>query len=254
VPDQEITPTGHARAALTTEAVATRAPAVVVRPATPSDLHRTAELQIAGLGNGLFPRLGHRFVRRWHGTYIGSPHGLLLVATEGRGDGAVLGYLVGSSDQVAHVADTLREHRLGLGVAGAGALLLRPRVLAVFLRTRLKPYARRLTRAALRRPAAAPASPTGPVPGSRIAVVTGIVVDASARGRGVGRLLLDGFVSRCAAAGASGVELVTSAGEAGASGFYRAAGWKSCGEHITRDGVLVEKFCLDLTAGGAGRP
>lgn len=48
---------------------------LVLRYATIADLGATAQLHVEQLPAGFFPGLGPRFMRRWHRTYLDSPHG-----------------------------------------------------------------------------------------------------------------------------------------------------------------------------------
>lgn len=220
---------------------------LVVCPATAADLPAMARLQIASLPHGLFPRLGPGFVRRWHATYLDSPYGVALVVRSP--SEPVVGFLIGSTDQVAHMDHVLQVHRRGLAVRGSVALLGRPGTAAQFLRTRARRYARRLLTS---RPPARPeetgpgeASPEAPV---RTAVVTAVAVHRSARGTGAGGLLVHAFLSAAGAANASCARLVTKAGPTGASHFYERLGWSVTGTHADRDGDLVRAFCYDLVA------
>lgn len=217
---------------------------MVVCPATAADLPAMARLQLASLPHGLFPRLGPGFVRRWHATYLDSPYGVALVF---RSPGEpVVGYLLGSTDQVAHMDHVLQVHRRGLAVRGGVALLARPGTAAQFLRTRAWRYARRLLSP---RPPARPQTEPGeggPEAPVRTAVVTAVAVNPSSRGTGAGGALVQAFLVAAAAADASCARLVTKAGPTGASHFYQRLGWSVTGTHADRDGDLVRAFCYDL--------
>jgi GNAT superfamily N-acetyltransferase len=180
-------------------------------------------------------------------------------------DGAPVGFLVGSVDQRRHVAWTLEHERVALALRGGAGLLAHPGVLAVFLRTRLVRYARRLLpRAGASR--VAPGGGAGPVP-APVAVVAAVVVDPAARGSGAGRLLVEAFLAAAAQAGTERAELVTLAGDGGASAFYARLGWEALEEHLNRDGALVRRFATGTAprarredprggpaAGGTGAP
>ncbi|NKX49295.1 GNAT family N-acetyltransferase [Arthrobacter deserti] len=230
---------------------------VAVRPATAADLARTASWQAAFLPYGLFPKLGGRFVRRWHATFLDSPFGVALVAgQEGPGGRVPVGFLVGSTDQEAHVDEVIRRHRASLAAAGLAALLLRPRLCAHFLRTRGKAYFRRLLThpdAAARR--GSPGDATR-VPGAAglagTAVVTAVAVVPEARSCGAGRDLLGFFLAQSQAAGAGRAELAVMAGPGSAEAFYDRLGWVPVDEHLSRDGsrVLTYRYTLEAAAAG----
>lgn len=236
----------------------TRSPAtapdlrIVVRDAEFADVAATARLHVRNLPLGLFPRLGERFVARWHRAFVESPNAVALVAVDPVG--RVTGFLVGALDQPAFRQELLTRHRTGLVIRGAAALAVRPRVLALFLRTRLRPYLRRLGPS--RRPAAtAPIGPTVSAPSGagpvRVADLSAVAVDPTLRRSGTGRRLTEEFLARCAAAGAGRVELVTAADSASSCAFYTRTGWTAQRRSRTRDGHELQPFvqCIDRAKG-----
>ncbi|SDR05083.1 Acetyltransferase (GNAT) family protein [Arthrobacter crystallopoietes] len=230
-------------------------PRVVIRPATGDDLALTASLQCAFLPHGLFPRLGEKFVRRWHATYLNAPHGTALMAELVAPDGnrQPVGFLVGATDQVRHVDDVLGRHRIRLGTAGAGALALRPRLAAHFLRTRAGAYLRRLLKrppqrvpaGAVRPSAAASGAPAQP----RTAVITAVAVIPEARGSGAGKELVTHFLTQARAKGAVRAELAVIAGTGSAEGFYARLGWSVVEEHLSKDGSLTRTYRYEFGTG-----
>lgn len=214
-------------------------PGYAIRDALVSDVSTTSELHVHELKVGLFPQLGRRFVARWHRTYHQSPHAVALSAVRiyPHGREHVVGFLIGATDRDAFLRELVTRHRTALVVCGALALLVRPRVLGRFLRTRLRPYLRRLRTAARH----------GAVDGSttereRTADLAAIVIAPSLRRSGVGRALVQEFLRRCAAAGAGTVELVTVSGPSGAAGFYSRTGWTLAETCVNRDGMQVQRF------------
>lgn len=213
-------------------------PNVAVVPAEAQHLQRTAELHVAELYHGLFPQLGVEFVRRWHRVHCYSPYGVVFVAVR---SGAVIGFLLGTTDHRRHVAWTIQNHRRELLLAAARAMIARPGVMIGFLRTRALRYTQRLLRRSRRSAAVSRgAGPDGPV-----AVLEAIVVVPSAQGAGAGRVLVETFLTFAARAGVRRVDLVTKAGPSGAAGFYRRSGWQPAGEHVDRDGELALTFRID---------
>lgn len=206
-------------------------------PAREQDLGRTAELHVTELHHGLFPRLGQGFVCRWHRVHHYSAYGVVLVALRA---GEVVGFLLGTTDQRRHVSWTIRHHRRELVVAATRAMFARPGVMVAFVRTRAVRYAARLTGAGRSARPAATTGPDGPV-----AVLEAVVVAPAAQGTGVGRALVDRFLSIVARAGVRRVDLVTKAGPSGAAGFYARSGWQQVGAHEDRDGDLVLTFRID---------
>lgn len=231
-----------------TRASSRRDALVLVRPATAADLGSTAGWHCRHLPHGLFPLLGPGFVRRWHATFLGSAHGVALVAEVAGATGPrPVGFLVGSTDQVRHVEAVIRRHRLGLGLSGLAALACRPLTCAHFLRTRSVAYVRRLSRTLGPRRghlgATVAAGADGP---PKVAVVAAVVVDPAARGAGAGEALVRAFTRLAAAAGAPEAQLATMVGPAGAGPFYARLGWEPVEEHRTRDDAVVCVYRLAL--------
>jgi ribosomal protein S18 acetylase RimI-like enzyme len=227
-----------------------------IRAATVADLPVTADLHARLLPHGLFPLLGAAFMRRWHATFLaGAPvgaasgrdkpttYGVVLVAE--KPDGEIVGFLVGTTDQAGYVSSVLEHHRRALTLAGARAMLVRPHVALHFLRTRSGRYARRLLRTGAARHRHGDDGRHGGTH-ARVAVVTAVAVTDAARGTGVGARLVADFLTAARAAGAPAAELVTKAGDEGASAFYARLGWTEADVHRDRDGDLVRRFRTDL--------
>lgn len=196
-----------------------------------------ASFHVATLPHGLFPRMGRRFVARWHRAHMASPHGVGYVAVR---DGVPVGFALGSTDRAAHVAWILGHRRTSLLRGAVPALALRPRLSASFLRTRAGAYARRL----LRPTAAPPGSDRGPAVGP-VAVLEAVAVLPDVRTQGIGSRLVDLVLGDAARVGATRVELVTKEGGSGAAGFYVRGAWEEVGRHQDRDGDVVLRFRID---------
>jgi GNAT superfamily N-acetyltransferase len=218
-------------------------PGYAIRDALVSDLPATSRLHVHELTVGLFPRLGHRFVARWHRTYQQSPHAVALSAVRiyPHGREHVVGFLIGATDRDAFLQELATRHRNALLSHGALSLLLRPRVLGRFLRTRLRPYLRRL-RSAAHGPDAVGAGPATQRDRPGTADLAAIMIAPSLRRTGVGTALVHEFLRRCADAGAGTAELLTMSRPSGASGFYSRIGWTLTETCVNRDGVQVQRF------------
>ena len=72
---------------------------VTIEATAVTDLQRTSELHRQRLSAGIFPRMGLRFLVRYHETFVVSPQGVALVA---RHDGELAGFLLGTVDNAAH--------------------------------------------------------------------------------------------------------------------------------------------------------
>ena len=218
----------------------------VVQPMSDNDTEQTAHLHITHLPAGFFPQLGHRFVRRWHQTFIDCPTGVALVIRDA--DGRVAAFLLGTIDQHAYVRHVLNHDRLALASRGIVGLVAHPIVAKRFFRTRARPYARRLARQTLptfRSRTTASQRSVGsrrrvPVSGP-IGVVHAVVTDPAARRAGYGRMLLSQFESELAAAGTPLGQLVTRV-DGNAAEFYGRLGWRETARLVNRDGQKIIQF------------
>ena len=212
----------------------------VVRPAGYADLATTSGMHVEFLPIGLFPSLGAGFVRRWHRTYLESRHGVGYVVTDPTTpDDEVVGFLLGTTDQAAHMAALFANRRAlaSLAAAGAGALGRRPR-LARQLPSRVVPWARQIAQ----RRSGQPTPPDGPADNPQVAVMIALAVRPQWRGSGIGAELVRRFVEDARRAGATEAELVTPVGPAGATGFYERLGWELGPCWHTRDGDELRAY------------
>lgn len=207
---------------------------LAVRPATHRDLRAMSRAHVDLLPVGLFPSLGPRFVRRWQRTFLDSRHGVGYVAVDpsAPGDGFV-GFLLGTTDQTAHMAALLTNRRAvaSLAVAAVGALVRRPRVATRLLRSRVGPWTRRFRSRKPRGDA-----PDRPTSAPQVAVMIALAVRPEWRGTGIGSRLVTHFVEHARLAGATTAELVTPAGPTGAPTFYERLGWEAGPRPTNRDG------------------
>lgn len=214
---------------------------LVLRGATIADLDATAQLHVEQLPAGFFPDLGPRFMRRWHRTFIDSPHGVALVAVcrcDARGH--VCAFLFGSIDESAHMRAVLADRRclLALAATAAVSLLRHPPLAVRFVRTRARPWTRRLL-GTLTAQAAAPRAGADSAP---VAVLAAIAVHPSLRGSGVGARLVELFLTHAYEGGSATAELFASASSHGAGAFYERLGWSPGREHRTRDGEMARSY------------
>lgn len=220
----------------------------IVRDARRADTAVTARLHARWLTRGFFPRLGPRFLRTYHASFVRGPAAVALVATV---DQTPAGFLVGTLDNERHYRWVTRHHAFRLALAGLLGLVRDPALLAWFLRTRARRYARSLWRRLRGRPARSPGDDPTHRPGDAtgpIAVLTHVAVEADARGSGVGRALVERFVDRARTSGACEVRLISPL-TTQAPAFYRALGWIPVGRRPASDGTLVEEFRLPLSGG-----
>ncbi|MFI6763103.1 GNAT family N-acetyltransferase [Micromonospora sp. NPDC050417] len=223
---------------------------LVLRPMTDEDLPATSRAHVGLLPFGVFPSLGARFVRRWQRTFLDSGHGVgYVVIDPAAAPDEVVGFLLGTSDQVAHATALTADRRTMASLAGAGcvALFARPRVAARLLRSRFRPWARRL----LHRQAeqAEPESFASP----QVAVVTALAVHPGWRKSGIGERLVAHFIDHVRTVGATWAELQTSVGPLGAAGFYERLGWRAGSQRLTPDGDILRTYYWNLHGQAEGR-
>ncbi len=70
--------------------------------------------------------------------------------------------------------------------------------------------------------------------GAQIARITTLVVDGQARGRGVGRLLVEAGAAAAQAAGCDAIELTTALRRSDAQAFYRSLGFEASSYRMSR--------------------
>ncbi len=221
------------------------------------DTPTTARLHRRLLPNGLFPRLGPRFLEPWHGTFLDTPAATGLAVVH---QGEVVAFVLATLDQRLYLRHTLRRHRWSLMWRGALGMLARPHVLVQFLRTRVRAYARHLlpTKRGTERTGEGGRTATTPAPDRlehrvRVAVVHAVVTSEQARGRGCARALLDTVTEAALRARADHVALVTDIADpatggpaTGAAAMYERLGWRREAVRRHRDGRWVAEYRLDL--------
>lgn len=223
-------------------------PGYLLRRMRPADTATTARLHRRLLPNGLFPRLGPRFLRRWHATFLDTPAATGLAVVH---RGEVVAFVLATLDQRLYLHHTLRRHRWPLMWRGALGMLARPHVLVRFLRTRVGAYARHLLPG--RRPNGATAPPAGQERRVRVAVVHAVVTSEQARGKGCARALLDTVTEAATRARADHVALVTDVADpsdgapaTGAAAMYETLGWQREEVRRHRDGRWIAEYRLPL--------
>jgi len=221
---------------------------VRVAAVVPGQLAAAAELHEQLAAIQFVARAGRRFLRRYYLAWSRTAAGMALAATDEAGE--LRGVLLGAIDPAAHYQEMLRRD----GVALAARLIARgatsPRFGRELIATRLRRYARGIARTVIarRRRAVAAAPATGRA--GAIGEIAVLLVDAHARGSGVGRALLGAATERARRAGLSALTLVTPP-DLAAGGFYEHLGWRA-GEAISsRSGerfIVYRLWLADATA------
>lgn len=190
------------------------------------------------LPHGLFGQLGDQSFTAYYRTFIDSPFATALGAETDTGN---VGMLIGSLDTRRHYDWVLRRRGLPLLLRGAFGLLMNPRQLIRFLRTRTACYARALWRRVRSMPNPQVRTPTAPT-----AVLTHMAVAQHHRHHGAGAALVEAFVEHARQHGASAAHLVTLGTDNRAGTFYERLGWRL--EHTRHDwdGRPLRAYRYDL--------
>jgi ribosomal protein S18 acetylase RimI-like enzyme len=171
---------------------------VTVRPASPGDVARVAELHVARIDEGFLASLGPRFLRRLYRRVTRSADAFLLVAVEGD---EIVGFIAGASDLRRFYRSFLARDAIVAGFVAAPRLLRSaPRALET-----------------LRYPAEA-----GELPSAEI---LSVAVDEGSTGQGVGRALVAEGVAELRRRGVLAAKVVAGADNAAALRLYEGAGF-----------------------------
>lgn len=203
-----------------------------VRAMRHADCPVTSRLHAQSLPDSFFARLGERFLRAYHQSFVDSPHAVALVILSGK---EIDGFLLAALTPGAHGAHVLRQWGVKLAALGAKSLLARPRLLVVFVRTRAARYVRGLWR---RRSVV----DSAPATDARTWVVLShIAVDGARRRSGAGAALVAALHVRALEVRSAGVVLLT-ADDGPGPDFYRRLGYADEGQVVGADGQLWLRF------------
>lgn len=171
---------------------------MTIRPASPDDLPRIAELHVTRIDQGFLSRLGPRFLRLLYRRARLSPHAFVLVAVQ---DEHTEGFVAGCCDLRRFYRSFLLRDGWRAGLV-AGPRLLRS--------------LRRVVET-LRYPAA-----TGELPKAEVLAVA---VDASRTGQGVGRRLIEAAMAEFRARGVHEAKVVAGTDNGAALRMYESCGF-----------------------------
>lgn len=199
-------------------------PASAVRPLAHEDLEWTVQLHRTGLRPSFFSRLGPGYMRAYHGSFVTSPHAFGLVAVL---DGQPAGFVLVTTNAPAHYRSVIRRSGPRLVARATAALVVRPRLLAHFVSTRARRYARGVRRFGREAPKVAVARLQHPT-----SEIVHIVVADHARGAGIGTFLMAHVELTVQGLGSHDIEAKT----ADAAAFYEANGWERAGTVVDLEG------------------
>lgn len=181
-------------------------------------------IHLQGFPSFFLSFLGPRFLREFYRSFLVDPVGVGFVASNSAGQ--VIGAVVGSVDPRGYFTRLLLRRWWAFCLASVGAIARRPSCVP------------RLFRAVCYRGEA----PSGPVR----ALLSSIVVSPLAQGRGVGKMLINGWVEEVRRRGACGCYLTTDAeGNNAVNSFYQKIGWRLESSYVTREGRKMNRYVLD---------
>ena len=185
-----------------------------VRAMIPADLEAVCTVHLDAFKGSMNTRLGRAYVRSFLRWFVEAPEAAAFVATYG---GAIAGYAVGAPDGYQRDLNRTVVVSALAGMLAHPWVLVDPRVLRTsFARVRslvgLKPAGSTLT------------LPSGP----RMSLV-GIGVASTARGLGLGTLLIRAIEDAARAAGMRAVTLTVYRDNIAAIHAYKRAGWRDLG-------------------------
>jgi ribosomal protein S18 acetylase RimI-like enzyme len=190
------------------------APLGVIRPATVDDAARVASLHAGAIPDGFLSTLGPRFLRRLYARAARSPHSFVLVADSGSG---VEGFVAAVERTSAFYRDFVVRDGLVAGLAAVPHLVRAPRRVWETLR-----YG------------------TGRQDGLPAAEILSVAVAPGARGRGLGRALVDAAIAELTRRGVPGARVVTAVGNTAAMRAYVGAGFRPHGRLEVHAGTPQE--------------
>lgn len=198
---------------------------VVVRRMEASDIDVVVRLHLAAFPNFFLSFLGRRFLKEFYNGFLIDHMGVGFVAEEK--DGVILGAIVGASNPSGFFGRLLKRRWWAFCIAAAAAVLKKPSCVP------------RLFRALLYRGD----SPEGPVR----ALLSSIAVVPSAQGRGVGKVLLERWISEIVKSGVQGCYLTTDACKnETVNAFYRGLGWHIGDTIVTPEGRRMHRYLYNF--------
>jgi len=171
--------------------------AMVLRSGTVDDAGAAAALHAGQISEGFLSILGPRFLGRLYGRIVRTPDSFLLIVQDGR---QTVGFLAGSCDVSGLYRSFVLRDGLVAALASTGQILRSWRRVMETLRH----------------------GASGAAPGAELLA---IAVDPAARGRGVGILLVNGFLHEVEHRGQGAAHVVVAADNQTAIALYGRAGF-----------------------------
>ena len=238
-----------------------------LRPLRPEDVAASARLHQEVLGTEFLGRCGDGFVRLYHRAWLESPVSLALTAVDESGE--LVGVLLGAFEPETHYRTMVRKQGPVLALRLVVRAASHPSFARELVATRAVRYARGVTRilaAALPLPPCRHQTLSAPggsdtrasrgdsdsIPRSdggirtpSVGEITHVMVRQDARGRGVGRALLEEARRVCKNAGLNELVLVTPP-DLAARTFYEHLGWRYAGKLTSRSDEDFVRYRLPL--------
>lgn len=199
---------------------------LVLSAMSASDLAQVVEAHLESFPGFFLTFLGAEFLGLLYESMRTDPEGLVLVASSGQG---VEGFVAGVTQQSGFYRRLINQKKWAFGIASIKALLKRPSI------------APRLIRA-LKRPAEASSS-------SAAACLMSIAVRSNARGKGIGKRLVEAFCSEMANRGVSSICLTTDRDDNDETNqFYQKLKFRLSRTFVTPEGRAMNEYVIEVKA------
>lgn len=200
------------------------APRATIRVMTERDVHRVVEVHLAAFQGFFLTFLGPRFLRLFYAEAIA----LGEIALVAEADGAIAGFVMGSTSPGAFFRQLLKRRLVAFAIAAAPAVLRRPAVAARVARALVKPGS------------------AARAPGT--ATLMSLGVDPAIQGVGAGKALVTAFLEDARRRGATRVDLTTDkVDNERANAFYRSLGFAVAREIVTPERRVLNEYEIDLS-------
>lgn len=195
---------------------------LVLRPLTPADVERCAELHVEAFPGFFLSQLGPRFLREFYRGFLGDPDAIAVVATTA--SGGVVGAVVGSFAPQGFFSRLLKRRFAGFAVASMLVVLRHPSA------------APRLLKAIAYR-GRVPVRVSG-------ALLSSICVDPTAHAQGIGSQLISRFETEARSRGMLAYLLTDRDDNQAANAFYLRNGWTLAASYETPEGRSMNCYVL----------
>jgi len=192
----------------------------------PRDLNAVVRLHLRSFGGFFLSFLGPRFLKLLYGEILKRPDHVALAARHP--DGRLAGFVAGVAHQGSFYGEVARRRWFAFAVAAFPAAIRNPRIVPRLMRS-------------LRHPGRARDAASQ-------ALLMSVAVDPDLSGRGIGRLLVSGFLKAMREKGVRTVSLTTDRdANDRVNAFYRDLGFRLARSYATAEGRWMNEYTKDAT-------